>query len=75
MLQVIKDSDGKETQSRPVSETNPLQVNVRGISNQLEKYRVASESDDPILDVLERIAQMIGMVNNGNYLAPGERFY
>ena len=28
-----------------------------------------------LLDVLERIQQQLAMINNGNNLAPGERFF
>ncbi len=35
---------------------------------------VMTEKFDEILDVLERIQQHLGQINNRNNLAPGERF-
>lgn len=35
---------------------------------------VAAQDQDALLDVLERIQQQLGQINNHNNLAPGERF-
>ena len=43
-------------------------------TNNSGELRVTTEKLDDIIDVLERIQQHLGQINNGNNLNPGERF-
>ena len=38
-------------------------------------FAVSDTEFSELLDVLERIQEQLAMINNGNNLAPGERFF
>ena len=69
--------NGKTIQEiRPTSPLHPLPINLSKIGTS-DRLVLNVDQDDfaSLLDVLERIQQQLAMINNGNDLAPGERFY
>lgn len=60
------------TGSQVFDDDNPIPITTAADAQGFP--RVALSDMKALLDVLERIQQQLGQINNGNNLNPGERF-